>query len=100
MLIQIFWNNFIRHYLFCFFANFEASFKRVKTKKPLELLSKGFLLVGMTGFEPAAPKPPAWYATGLRHIPFNYEHRLSYRIAKLVKNCFIQIGQVESFCLF
>ena len=27
------------------------------------------LLVGMTGFEPATPRPPDVYATGLRHIP-------------------------------
>ncbi len=26
--------------------------------------------VGMTGFEPATTRPPAVYATGLRHIPF------------------------------
>ncbi len=25
--------------------------------------------VGMTGFEPATTRPPAVYATGLRHIP-------------------------------
>ena len=28
------------------------------------------LIVGMTGFEPATTRPPAVYATGLRHIPF------------------------------
>lgn len=27
------------------------------------------MLVGMTGFEPAAPRPPGVCATGLRHIP-------------------------------
>ena len=28
-----------------------------------------FLLVGMTGFEPATTRPPDVYATGLRYIP-------------------------------
>ena len=28
-----------------------------------------FVLVGMTGFEPATTRPPAVCATGLRHIP-------------------------------
>src|SRR5690554_2525868 len=27
------------------------------------------MLVGMTGFEPATPRPPGVYATRLRHIP-------------------------------
>ena len=27
------------------------------------------VLVGMTGFEPATPRPPGVYATGLRYIP-------------------------------
>jgi hypothetical protein len=26
-------------------------------------------MVGMTGLEPATPKPPAWCATRLRYIP-------------------------------
>gem|GEM_PF-5637354 len=30
-----------------------------------------FLTVGMTGFEPATPRPPGVYATGLRYIPFS-----------------------------
>ena len=38
-----------------------------KMKKPSESL--GFSLVGMTGFEPATPRPPGVYATRLRHIP-------------------------------
>ena len=29
-------------------------------------------LVGMTGFEPAAPRPPGVCATGLRHIPIGW----------------------------
>lgn len=28
------------------------------------------LFVGMTGFEPATPRPPGVCATGLRYIPF------------------------------
>src|SRR5215213_10884542 len=32
----------------------------------------GQLLVGMTGFEPATPRPPAVCATRLRHIPKTY----------------------------
>ena len=29
-------------------------------------------MVGMTGFEPAAPSPPDLYATKLRHIPLDF----------------------------
>ena len=35
------------------------------------------LLVGMTGFEPATPRPPGVCATGLRHIP-------NYKIAQVL----------------
>ncbi len=35
------------------------------------LVSVDTLIVGMTGFEPATPRPPGVYATRLRHIP-NY----------------------------
>ena len=34
------------------------------------LVSIDTVIVGMTGFEPATTRPPAVYATGLRHIPF------------------------------
>ena len=27
------------------------------------------LMVGVTGFEPATPRPPSWCATGLRYTP-------------------------------
>ncbi len=30
------------------------------------------VVVGMTGFEPATPRPPGVYATGLRYIPKLY----------------------------
>ncbi len=33
------------------------------------LVSIDTLIVGMTGFEPATPRPPAECATGLRYIP-------------------------------
>jgi hypothetical protein len=33
-------------------------------------LYKQFIIVGMTGFEPATTRPPDVCATGLRYIPF------------------------------
>ena len=39
-------------------------------KQKSDLLSQTtFILVGMTGFEPATPRTPCVYATRLRHIP-------------------------------
>ena len=36
---------------------------------PLINVKMKFNKVGMTGFEPATPRPPGVYATRLRHIP-------------------------------
>ncbi len=41
--------------------------KTAKTKKAA--LRLPFSVVGMTGFEPATPSTPCWYATRLRYIP-------------------------------
>lgn len=43
-------------------------------KRELQQISHNSLqyLVGMTGFEPATPRPPDVCATGLRHIPIYY----------------------------
>ncbi len=41
--------------------------------KSLELRIKYVLLVGMTGFEPAAPSSRTKCATGLRYIPNKYK---------------------------
>jgi hypothetical protein len=57
---------------------------------------KGFfqllLVVGMTGFEPATPRPPAECSTGLSHIP-NSSRTKIYR-------CLFQNSTLRSYLNF
>ena len=49
----------------CFLVCKDRFFYCHKKTKICNILKK----VGMTGFEPATPRPPDVYATGLRYIP-------------------------------
>ncbi len=57
-------------FLFCSRSLTKTTFLTISETKKVICLSKSlFRLVGMTGFEPATTRPPAVYATRLRHIP-------------------------------
>jgi hypothetical protein len=72
--------------------DFKANLMKLKKIQIIDFHKINHLLVsvdtprvGMTGFEPATTRPPAVYATGLRHIPFFLRLQRKYIFIKFKK---------------
>ena len=64
-----------------------------KTKKPSKLLFTRLLMVGVTGFEPAASWSRTKRTTKLCHTPISYKHRLLYHL-------FFRLSRLFSFFIW